>query len=746
MKDKECLKNSNIFSSENKSNTTFKHRKFVQVHTFYESYLNELYLENPLLQNETFENQISELLSDGFSGNHLFAPYLTEYFESSTLIIANCIHSQTQWFKQYSTKNIKTDDWIKDIVRLQIETIKPDILYLTDPITFDGRFISSLSYKPDFIFGWRAAPIPSETRWNGFDLIVSNLKGVREIALKLGATSAEHFAPGYPTQINNSINIKSPDYDVCFAGQWSWGHENRNLLLTKIVQNSSNYPKYSCGLFISGLENTFPSEIKNLNLGGKFGRQYYKSLRAGKICFDARGSAISLIDPITGKNIDLAGEEGGSMRMFESTGMGAFLLTEHYQNIGDYFEPGKEIETYQSEAELIEKIHYYLAHDEKRIEIALKGQERCLFQYSMEKKAHELLNILKKHICKLDPVNTITENVNTDQNNMSLKTFEISTYENKRLVEDAISQALEFLKQENGEEALKVIVEAKKLKIPVQDLDHVRALTFIQLRRFGDARESLKEELRNFPDRVEIIKLLNSVQNEENLINKNEFVQSVKPYDGDLEFTYILGIIKPYTMLSEERLYSLFTNAKKICSVDIKGDFVECGVAGGGSSALLGYVIKKYSKSERFLYAFDSFSGMPSPTSEDKYEGVYAEDTGWGTGTCSAPESSLREVCSKLDINNFIKPVKGYFENTLPKNKNNFNSIAVLHLDGDWYESTKTILDNLYDKVATGGFLQIDDYGYWEGCRKAVHEFEANIGTLFTLNAIDGTGVWMTKK
>ena len=71
--------------------------------------------------------------------------------------------------------------------------------------------------------------------------------------------------------------------------------------------------------------------------------------------------------------------------------------------------------------------------------------------------------------------------------------------------------------------------------------------------------------------------------------------------------------------------------------------------------------------------------------------------------------------------------------------------IAFLHMDGDWYESTKAILYNFYGRIINYGLVQIDDYGYWEGCRKAIHEFEKLNNLTFILNKIDGTGVWLEK-
>ena len=68
------------------------------------------------------------------------------------------------------------------------------------------------------------------------------------------------------------------------------------------------------------------------------------------------------------------------------------------------------------------------------------------------------------------------------------------------------------------------------------------------------------------------------------------------------------------------------------------------------------------------------------------------------------------------------------------------NKIAILRLDTDWYESTKHELETLYDRLAVGGILIIDDYGHWIGARKAVDEFIANKGIRIFLSRIDYTG------
>jgi hypothetical protein len=101
--------------------------------------------------------------------------------------------------------------------------------------------------------------------------------------------------------------------------------------------------------------------------------------------------------------------------------------------------------------------------------------------------------------------------------------------------------------------------------------------------------------------------------------------------------------------------------------------------------------------------------------------------------------SSLRQL--GIEKNAILVP--GLFQKTLPNC--GVQSIAVLHVDGDWYESVMTTLDNLYDRVSKGGIIQLDDYGHWAGARRAVDEFMKKRRITQPLRWIDFSGRQLTK-
>ena len=155
---------------------------------------------------------------------------------------------------------------------------------------------------------------------------------------------------------------------------------------------------------------------------------------------------------------------------------------------------------------------------------------------------------------------------------------------------------------------------------------------------------------------------------------------------------------------------------------DVLGAFVETGVFTGGASA---FALKSMMRNAtvREYWGFDSFEGMPKPTEHD---GAYAKK--WVGADPSTVNASDYQLCLEyLRSSGYpeekIHLIKGWFQDTLPLERERIGQIAILRMDGDFYESTKVVLEQLYEQVVPGGAVIIDDYGSFEGCRKAVDDF-----------------------
>jgi len=192
------------------------------------------------------------------------------------------------------------------------------------------------------------------------------------------------------------------------------------------------------------------------------------------------------------------------------------------------------------------------------------------------------------------------------------------------------------------------------------------------------------------------------------------------------------------TMLNESRLINIVLISTYLVESKVQGDFVECGVWKGGSVALMAYYLKT-KKEERYLHLFDCFDDICQPDSKIDGEKAIKEAGGadfangsliplkgiydhkGGSGNEANVTSLLIDQIGYSPCHVIIH--KGWFQDTLPRIGNKITQIALLRLDGDWYASTKICLENLYDKVVIGGVIIVDDYGCYEGCKKAVDEF-----------------------
>ena len=209
----------------------------------------------------------------------------------------------------------------------------------------------------------------------------------------------------------------------------------------------------------------------------------------------------------------------------------------------------------------------------------------------------------------------------------------------------------------------------------------------------------------------------------------------------------IIQSVQPYTMTSPERLHALIEAVRYVVNSAIPGSVVECGVWKGGSMMAAALTLQELNQTDRHLYLFDTFEGMPRPLAVDtSFRGEHATDIfeAMKTGDDSSEycRARLEEVRVAVASTGYplsrIHLVKGKVEATLTAAAP--ESIALLRLDTDWYESTRHELEHLFPRLSRGGVLIVDDYGHWAGCKKAVDEyFEKNHANLF-LARIDYTG------
>ena len=211
--------------------------------------------------------------------------------------------------------------------------------------------------------------------------------------------------------------------------------------------------------------------------------------------------------------------------------------------------------------------------------------------------------------------------------------------------------------------------------------------------------------------------------------------------DGEFQELYVK--CKAFTMTTPERLYSLYKSVEYIVKNHIPGDFVECGVWRGGSMMMTALTLLKMGVTDRELYLYDTYEGIPEPSNIDiSTSGSMAQkmwldfrnrNEAWCSASLADVKKNLADTGFPLNKCHFVK---GKVEDTIPDYIIP-TEISLLRLDTDWYESSFHELFHLYPILTHGGVLILDDYGFWKGQQRATDEYFAEIKADILFHRVD---------
>lgn len=213
----------------------------------------------------------------------------------------------------------------------------------------------------------------------------------------------------------------------------------------------------------------------------------------------------------------------------------------------------------------------------------------------------------------------------------------------------------------------------------------------------------------------------------------------------------VIDKASPYSMTGPVRMHAAMEAVRYVVDRDLPGAIVECGVWRGGTVLAMVSTLLERGCTDRDVYLYDTFEGMTQPTEFDTsdYSPAALEEWNRATGDGRAWGHWFDGEIYDIDLVRGLLAgtgypaervhfVKGPVEETIPGTVP--DAVAVLRLDTDWYESTAHEMEHLYPLLQPGGVLIIDDYGHWQGSRKAVDEYFAVPGrTRPLLHRVDYT-------
>lgn len=171
----------------------------------------------------------------------------------------------------------------------------------------------------------------------------------------------------------------APKYDAVFIGSVSDQHLGRLQWLDELAATGL------VDIFLStdGLRYTpeLPEPLRSHHHPPVYGLAMYDIYRRARLALNAHP--------------EISGPYATIMRLYETTGAGTMLLTDERRNLSELFEPGKEVVTYSSIQDCVDKVQYYLDHEEERAAIARQGQQRTLSEHTYEQRVQQIIAWVK---------------------------------------------------------------------------------------------------------------------------------------------------------------------------------------------------------------------------------------------------------------------------------------------------------------------------------------------------------------
>jgi O-methyltransferase len=187
------------------------------------------------------------------------------------------------------------------------------------------------------------------------------------------------------------------------------------------------------------------------------------------------------------------------------------------------------------------------------------------------------------------------------------------------------------------------------------------------------------------------------------------------------------------TMVGLGRLDDLQSCVETVVREAIEGHMIEAGAWRGGAGILMRATLDSLGDG-RTVYVADSFQGFPAADERDPdVAGLGAFDF------LAVPLEEVRDSFARFGCERGVEFVPGFFEETLSGLAG--RRWSLIRLDGDTYGPTRETLRWLYPGLSVGGYLIVDDYGSFEGCREAVEEFRSEHGIEEPLEKVDSTCV-----
>ena len=372
-------------------------KKIVLIDTYYPEVIRSLGFDGKRDLEGNFLENLLKLKSHGFGTGGAYVDGLNLAGWDAQLLIPNSLGVQEIWRKEYKDEFLIRQGWkyglhlarlpiIRNQLHLlphmhkllldQIREIKPDVIMVQDLNLVPLAFAKQLKKHTNLLIGEIASPLPPKQYFVGYDLIVSALPSIVEQA-RLWGIESQYIPLGFNEKWANFTPASQREIDAIFVGSFS-RHQPQTFPLLKAISDR-----------IPGFQIYGPANSNDLSEHGLL--RNYKGQAWGEEMFNLLGKSKIVVN----RHGTVAGPFAVNMRMFESTGSGAALITENKSNLSTLFEPGIEVLGYDTPGQAADQVEHLLSNPSQLDQIARAGQLKTLHNHTYKQRSVQLTQIIE---------------------------------------------------------------------------------------------------------------------------------------------------------------------------------------------------------------------------------------------------------------------------------------------------------------------------------------------------------------
>jgi len=372
--------------------------------TYYLAALEHLYRTRPGLEEAPYAEQLAAVMDVQLGTADAYSHHLRELGHEAEDVILNWEPLQRAWAREHGTNSVLAgvahsvptfvgralrQQLLHRVAHEQIRAFDPDVLYVQDLWFFTRSELARMRRPGRLIVGQLGSRPPGDDRLREYDLILTSFPHYVQ-RLRADEVPSEYFAIAFYDRLLERLRAEGiasdperdeREIDAAFVGGIHAPEVDSDgtALLERIAADAD---VQFWGYVNDVLREDSP--ITARHRGEAWGMDMYRVLARSKIAINRHG--------------DIAGSYANNMRLYEATGVGALLMTEEADNLPGLYEPGTEIVTYRDADDLVEKVRYYLAHDDERRAIAAAGQRRTLAEHTYAQRMAELATLLETRL------------------------------------------------------------------------------------------------------------------------------------------------------------------------------------------------------------------------------------------------------------------------------------------------------------------------------------------------------------